>query len=105
MDRALAPRRHRATIPYMMRFLVYLAIVIVLAYVATTVPLGKRTLVGHIRAIWHTEEVQELKDGVKEKAGPAVDRLERGVKAGYHAATNDGSGSAGSAGSAAPAHP
>jgi hypothetical protein len=89
----------------MMRFLVYLAIVIVLAYVATTVPLGKRTLVGHIRAIWHTEEVQELKDGVKEKAGPAVDRLERGVKAGYHAATNDGSGADGSAGSAAAAHP
>ena len=78
----------------MFRFLVYLAIAIGIAYVATTVPLGKRTLVGHIRAIWHTEQVQELKQGVKEKAGPAVDRLERGVKAGYNAATDsEGSGS------------
>lgn len=85
----------------MIRFLVYLAIAVVVVYVATTVPLGKRTFVGHVRAIWHTEEVQQLKDGVKDKAGPAVDRLERGVKAGYNAATNDttnnGSGSQGSA--------
>ncbi|HEU4732442.1 MAG TPA: hypothetical protein VFT22_31320 [Kofleriaceae bacterium] len=84
----------------MIRFVLYLAIAIIVAYVATTVPLGKHTLVGHIRAIWHTEEVQELKQGVKEKAGPAVERLERGVKAGYHAATGDGSGSQGSQGSA-----
>jgi hypothetical protein len=88
----------------MIRFLVYLAIAVVVVYVATTVPLGKRTFVGHVRAIWHTDEVQQLKDGVKQKAGPAVDRLERGVKAGYNAATNDtndvthrGSGSQGSA--------
>jgi hypothetical protein len=74
-----------------------LAIAILLVYVATTVPLGKHTFVGHIRAIWHTGEVQELKDGVKQKAGPAVDRLERGVKAGYKAATHDGAGSQGSA--------
>ena len=81
----------------MIRFLVYLAIAVALVYVATTVPLGKRTFVGHVRAIWHTEEVQELKDGVKQKAGPAVDRLERGVKAGYRAATNDAAGAQGSA--------
>ena len=79
----------------MIRFLVYVAIVVIVVYVATQVPLGKRTFVGHILAIWHTEEVQELKDGVKQKTGPAVDRFERGVKAGYHAATRDsGSGSA-----------
>ena len=73
----------------MLRFLVYLAIAIAIAYFATTVQLGKHTLVGHIRAIWHTEQVQDLKDGVKEKAGPAVERLERGAKAGYHEATGD----------------
>ena len=77
----------------MIRFLVYLAIVIGVVYFATTVPLGKHTLVGHVRAIWHTGEVQDLKSGVKEKAGPAVDRLERGVKAGYKAATNSEAGS------------
>jgi hypothetical protein len=84
-----------------MRFLVYLVLAIIVVWVATQVPLGKRTLVGHIRAIWHTEEVQELKDGVKEKTGPAVDRLERGVKAGYKAATKD----EGSQGSGAAARP
>jgi hypothetical protein len=79
----------------MIRFLVYLAIAIGLVWFATTVPLGKHTLVGHVRAIWHTGEVQDLKEGVKDKAGPAVDRLERGVRAGYKAATDtNGSGSA-----------
>jgi hypothetical protein len=67
----------------MIRFLVYLAIVIAVAWFALTVQLGKHTLVGHIRAIWHTEEVRDLKDGVKEKTRPAVQRLERGI----HAAT------------------
>jgi hypothetical protein len=67
----------------MIRFLVYLVIAIALVWFATTVQLGKHTLVGHIRAIWHTEEVRDLKDGVKERARPAVQRLERGI----HAAT------------------
>jgi hypothetical protein len=74
----------------MIRFLVYLAIVIALAWFAFTVQLGKHTLAGHIRAIWHTEEVRDLKDGVKEKARPAVDRLERGI----HAASGSERGSA-----------
>lgn len=89
----------------MLRFLVYVAIAIGLAYCATTVPLGNRTFVGHVRAIWHTDEVQQLKDGVKQKAGPAVDRLERGVKAGYKAATDEGSSSQGALGSGAGANP
>jgi hypothetical protein len=72
----------------MIRFLVYLAIAIGIVYFATSVPLGKHTLVGHVRAIWHTGEVQDLKEGVKEKAGPAMDRLERGAKAGYKAASD-----------------
>ena len=70
----------------MIRFLVYLAIAIALAWFATTVQLGKHTLVGHIRAIWHTEEVRDLENGVKQKARPAVERLERGMRAGYRAA-------------------
>jgi hypothetical protein len=73
----------------MLRFIVYVAIAVGIVYFATTVQLGRRTLVGHVRAIWHTEEVRELKDGVKEKAGPAVDRLGRGMKAGYDEATKN----------------
>ena len=84
----------------MIRFLLYLAIAAGLAYCGATVKLGKRTFFGHVRAIWHTEEVQELKDGVKETAGPAVNKVERGIKAGVKAASDDGS-----AGSAAPARP
>jgi hypothetical protein len=65
----------------MVRFLVYLVIAIALVWFATTVQLGKHTLVGHFRAIWHTEEVRDLKDGVKERARPTVERLERGLNA------------------------
>ena len=78
----------------MFRFLFYLAVAIGIVWFSTQVQLGKHTLVGHVRAIWHTEQVQDLKEGVKEKAGPAVDKLGRGMKAGYHAATDEGSASA-----------
>lgn len=91
----------------MIRLLVFLVLAIGLAYCGSTVKLGKRTLFGHIRAIWATEEVQDLKHGVEEQAGPAVDRVKRGVKAGIAAARGDedGSGSGSGSGSAAPAHP
>jgi hypothetical protein len=81
----------------MIRVIVFLVFVIVLVYFATQVQLGKHSLVGHVRAIWHTEEVKDLKDGVREKTAPAVERLERGVKAGVHAANRgsaDGSAEA-----------
>ncbi len=86
----------------MIRLLVWLAILAALAYAAFTVPLGKKTFAQHVRSIWHTEQVQDLKEGVQETAGPAVHRVERGVKAGYEAMTGSnpdpaGSGSAGSA--------
>lgn len=87
----------------MIRLLVWLAILAALAYAAFTIPLGKKTFAQHVRSIWHTEQVQDLKEGVKETAGPAVHRVERGVKAGYEAMTGSnpdpaaGSGSAGSA--------
>lgn len=82
----------------MIRFLVFLAIAAGLTYCGATVKLGKRTFFGHVQAIWKTSEAQELKDGVKEKAGPAADRVKRGIEKGYEAATEDdvgsGSGSA-----------
>ena len=85
----------------MIRLIIWLALIGGFVFVGSTVKLGKRTLFGHIRAIWHTEEVQDLKEGVEETAGPAVKRVKRGVEAALH---DDGSGSAGS-GSAAPANP
>jgi len=75
------------------RFLVTLALIGTLAFCGATVKLGNRTFFGHVRAIWATDEAKDLKNGVKDSAGPAVGRLKRGVEAGYKAMKNDGSGS------------
>jgi hypothetical protein len=87
------------------KLLFYLALAVGLAYCGATVKLGKRTFFGHVRAIWETEQVQDLKEGVKETAGPAA----RDLKNKVHEMTADdptgaGTGS-GSAGSATPAKP
>ena len=50
----------------MLRLLVFLAFAGALAFCGATVKLGNRTLFGHVRAIWATDEAQELKQGVKE---------------------------------------
>jgi hypothetical protein len=79
------------------KLLIYLALAAGLAYCGATVKLGKRTFFGHVRAIWATEEVQDLKQGVEEKAGPAMQRVKRGVEAGL----SDEAGSGSAVGSAA----
>jgi chloramphenicol 3-O-phosphotransferase len=88
------------------RLILFLAIAAGLAYCGATVKLGKRTFFGHVRAIWHTEEVQDLKEGVKDTAGPTVDRVERGIHAGVKAMSDDGSATTRDAGTAheVPAH-
>ena len=88
----------------MIRFLITLAIVAGLVWAGATIKLGKHTFFGHIRAIWHSEEAEDMKEGVKETTGPAVHKLETGIEAGYKAMKNDGGATAGS-GSPAPAHP
>jgi len=84
----------------MLRLILTLAIVGLLAYCGATVKLGNKTFFGHVKAIWATEEMHELKDGIEQKASPTADKLKRGVKAGLEAAEGSGSGS----GSQAPAH-
>lgn len=66
-----------------MRSLITLCIVGALIFVGATVKLGKYTLFGHISRIWKAEETQELVDGVKETSKPVVDRVKKGVKAGW----------------------
>jgi hypothetical protein len=80
----------------MIRLLIWLALIGGFIFLGSTVKLGRRTFFGHIRAIWHTEEVQELKDGVKEKAGPAASRVKHGIEAGYKAMTEDRDAAVGS---------
>lgn len=87
----------------MIRFLLFLALAAGLTYCGATVKLGRRTFFGHVRAIWATEEAQDLKQGVKEKAGPATDRVKRGIEKGYEAATEDPAGSGSAARKPAPA--
>ncbi|MBA3453770.1 MAG: hypothetical protein H0T42_11815 [Deltaproteobacteria bacterium] len=78
----------------MIRLIVFLVLAAGFIWFGSSVNLGKRTLFGHVRAIWATDEVQDLKQGVEQKAAPAVDRVKRGVKAGINAAKDDeGSGS------------
>ncbi|HWU86535.1 MAG TPA: hypothetical protein VN253_04645 [Kofleriaceae bacterium] len=81
----------------MIRLLLFLALAAGLGYCGANVKLGKRTFFGHVKAIWATEEVQELKDGVKETAAPAASRVKRGIEKGYEAATHDDEGGSGSA--------
>jgi hypothetical protein len=83
------------------RLLVWLALIGAFAFLGATVKLGNRTFFGHVRAIWHTEEAQDLKEGVKDKAGPAANRVKRGIEAGYNAMKDD-AGDGAPAGSAAP---
>ena len=78
----------------MIRWLFILAIVGVLAFCGATVPLGKKTFFGHVKAIWSSEPMNELKDGVKETAGPATDKAKQFVKGGLEAVKKEGSGSA-----------
>ena len=82
----------------MIRLIIFLVLAATLTYCGATVKLGKRTFFGHVRAIWATDEVQDLKEGVKDKAGPTYDKVKRGVKKGVDEATKDeketGSGSA-----------
>ena len=89
----------------MIKLIFYLAIACALAYCGATVKLGKRTFFGHVRAIWHTEEVQDLRDGVEDKLEPTAEKLKRGGEAAYHAMKDGSGGSAGSnAGSASSHH-
>jgi hypothetical protein len=50
-----------------------------LCWFGTTVPLGDRTLFGHLRAISATKESQELLEGTKRSAKPLVDNMRRKI--------------------------
>jgi len=81
------------------RFLIIVAIAGALVWCGATVKLGNKTFFGHVQAIWHTKEAQDMKQGIEEKAGPVVHKIERGVKAGYEEATRDDGGAAPGSGS------
>lgn len=73
----------------LIRTLITLVILAVLVYCGATVKLGERTFFGHVSRIWSSEETRDLVDGVKETSEPVVDKVKRGVKAGYDEATRE----------------
>jgi hypothetical protein len=71
------------------RLLLFLALAIGLVVCGSTVKLGKRTFFGHVEAIWNTEEAQDAKKGIQEKARPAVEKVERAGKKAYEELTKE----------------
>jgi hypothetical protein len=85
------------------RFVLLMLVALFVAWCSTTVNLGDYTFAGHVKRIWQSEETQDLKEGVKEKATsestkelvddikdktePVVDRVKRGVEAGVNEAS------------------
>lgn len=70
----------------LLRVLVTASVLGAVVWVAIAVPLGKHTLWGHAQRIWATDEAQDLVAGAEESAGPAVERMKRGVEAGVREA-------------------
>ena len=64
----------------LIRFVVSLAMLAAFAWFAVSVPLGKRTLWGHTRAIFATQEAKDLAEGTKEEA----ERVARKMKEELH---------------------
>jgi hypothetical protein len=63
----------------LMRFLLSLAMLVGIVWFAVNVPLGKRTLWGHMRAIFSTPEAKDLADGTKEEAQRVADKVRQGL--------------------------
>jgi len=52
----------------LLRWTFWLAATFALVYFAATVPLGSKTLLGHLRAIAQTKEARELGEATRDKA-------------------------------------
>jgi hypothetical protein len=59
----------------LIRWAISLFVLAVICWFATTVQLGKRTLWGHLVAIWATPAAQDLAEGTKEEAKRVADRI------------------------------
>jgi hypothetical protein len=63
----------------LLRWIFRLGALAALVWFAVMIPLGKRTLWGHLCAIWATPEAQELKEGTREEAGKVAERIRGGI--------------------------
>jgi hypothetical protein len=63
----------------LVRFFLSLALLGAIIWCATRVPLGNRTLWGHLRAISGTREAHDLAAGTAEEAHQVAERVRRGL--------------------------
>ncbi len=63
----------------LIRFLLSLAMLAAFVWFAVSVPLGKRTLWGHVRAILSTREAKDLADGTRDEAHKVADKMRQGL--------------------------
>ena len=59
----------------LVRFLFSLVVLAAFIWFAVTVPIGKRTLWGHVHAIFGTQEAKDLADGTKEEAEKVAQKV------------------------------
>ena len=75
----------------LVRLMVSLVMLMAFVWFAVTVPLGKRTLWGHVHAIFGTQEAKDLADGTKEEAEKVARKVKEELRpqdmAQPHAAT------------------
>lgn len=69
----------------MIRFVLTAAFIAVFIWFGYTVNLGKRTLFGHISNIWSSDEAQEMREDVKKKTEPIIDKAKNGAERGWKA--------------------
>jgi hypothetical protein len=64
----------------LVRFVISMIMLFAFVWFAVTVPIGKRTLWGHVHAIFATQEAKDLAEGTKEEA----EKVARKVKQELH---------------------
>jgi hypothetical protein len=64
----------------LVRFLISLVMLAAFVWFAVTVPLGKRTLWGHVHAIFATQEAKDLADGTKEEAEKVARQVKKELR-------------------------
>lgn len=90
-----------------LRWTFWLAAIAVMIWFAATVPLGNRTLIGHIRAIAATPEARDLARGTGEEVRKVKERIEKELRpdGGAPAGSDTRPGSGPSAAPTAPPQP
>jgi hypothetical protein len=64
----------------LVRFLISLVMLAAFVWFAVTVPLGKRTLWGHVHAIFATQEAKDLAEGTKEEAEKVARKVKQELR-------------------------